>query len=133
MFMSAVVLEIPVSTIYSATSYYSLLVQYAIFFRVRLCVTAAPVYYAVLFRVRLQLSAYSDSCLHDMTGKRALKQSREATGPSQWLIRRLCADKRRFSSAPPFFMFVDHISSHIGLVQTERNPLMPNMNLGTIS
>ena len=63
-----------------------------------------------------------------MTGKRALKQSQEATRPSQWLIQRLCADKCRFSSVPLFFMFVDHISSHIGLVQTERNLLMPNIS-----
>ena len=54
-FMSAVVLETAVSTIYSATSYYSLHVQYAVFFRVLPCVIAAPVYYAVFFRVRLLL------------------------------------------------------------------------------
>ena len=34
MFMSAVVPETVVSMIYSATSYHSLLVQYAVFFRV---------------------------------------------------------------------------------------------------
>ena len=55
MFMSAAVLETAVSTIYSATSYYSLLVQYVVFFRVLPCVIAAPVYYAVFFRVRLRL------------------------------------------------------------------------------
>ena len=60
-FMSAVVLETAVSTIYSATSYYSLHVQYAVFFRVLPCVIAAPVYYAVFFRVRLLLRAYYDS------------------------------------------------------------------------
>ena len=60
-FMSAVVLETAVSTIYSATSYYSLHVQYAVFFRVLPCVIAAPVYYAVFFRVRLLLRAYYDT------------------------------------------------------------------------
>ena len=44
MFMSAVVPETAVSTIHSATSYYSLHVQYAVFFRVLPCVIAAPVY-----------------------------------------------------------------------------------------
>ena len=52
MFMNAVDLETTVSTIYSATSYYSLLVQYAVFFRVLQCVIAASVYYAVFFHVR---------------------------------------------------------------------------------
>ena len=50
-FMSAVVLETAVSTIYSATSSYSLHVQYVVFFRIP-CAIAAPVYYAVFFRVR---------------------------------------------------------------------------------
>ena len=58
MFMSTVVPETAVSTIYSATSYYSLLVQYAVFCRVLPCVIAAPVYYAVFFPVRLLLGAY---------------------------------------------------------------------------
>ena len=52
MFMSAVVLETTVST----ATYYSLLVQYAVFFRVLPYVIAAPVYYAVFFRVRLLLA-----------------------------------------------------------------------------
>ena len=59
-FMSAVVLETALSTIYSATSYYSLHVQHAVFFRVLPCVIAASVYYAVFFRVRLLLRAYYD-------------------------------------------------------------------------
>ena len=46
-FISAVILETAVSTIYSATSYYSLHVQYAVFFRVLPCVIAASVYYTV--------------------------------------------------------------------------------------
>ena len=65
MFMSTVVLETAVSTIYSSTSYYSLLVEYAVFLRVLPCVIAAPVYYAVFFRVRLLLSAYYDSLVPD--------------------------------------------------------------------
>ena len=65
MFMNAVDLETAVSTIYSATSYYSLLVQYAVFFRVLPCVIAASVYYAVFFHVRLLLGAYYDSLVSD--------------------------------------------------------------------
>ena len=65
MFMNAVVLDATVSTIYSATSYYSLLVQYAVFFRVLPCVIAASVYYAVFFHVRLLLSTYYDSLVPD--------------------------------------------------------------------
>ena len=65
MFMSAVVPETAVSTIHSATSYYSLLVRYAVFCRVLPCVIAASVYYAVFFRVRLLLRAYYDSLVPD--------------------------------------------------------------------
>ena len=54
MFMYVVVLETAVSAIYSAT-YYSLLVSYAVFFRVLPCVIVTSVYYAVFFRVRLLL------------------------------------------------------------------------------
>ena len=61
MFMSAVVLETTVST----ATYYSLLVQYAVFFRVLPCVIAAPVYYAVFFRVRLLLALITIAlCIH---------------------------------------------------------------------
>ena len=72
--MSAVVLETAVSTIYSAT-YYSLHVQYAVFFRVLPCVIAAPVYYAVFFRVRFLLRAYYDSLVPD-PGSRSRLQPR---------------------------------------------------------
>ena len=65
MFMSAIVLETAVSTIYSATYYYSLLMQYAVFFRVLPCVIAAPMYYAVFFHVRLLLGAYYSSLVPD--------------------------------------------------------------------
>ena len=58
MFMYVVDLETAVSAIYSATSYYSLHVQYAVFFRVLPYVIATSVYYAVFFRVRLLLGAY---------------------------------------------------------------------------
>ena len=74
-FMSAIVLETAVSTIYSASSYYSLHVQYAVFFRVLPCVIAAPVYYAVFFRVRLLLRAYYDSLVPD-PGSRSMLQPR---------------------------------------------------------
>ena len=74
-FMSAVVLETAVSTIYSATSYYSLHVQYTVFFRVLPCVIAAPVYYAVFFRVILLLHAYYDSLVPD-PGSRSRLQPR---------------------------------------------------------
>ena len=73
MFTSAVVLETAVSTIHSATC--SLLVQYAVFFRVLPCVIAAPVYYAVFFRVRLLLSAYYDSLVPN-PGSRSRLQPR---------------------------------------------------------
>ena len=63
MFMCVVILETAVLAI--IYSYYSLLVQYAVFFRVLLCVIAALVYYAVFFRVRLLLSAYYDSHVPD--------------------------------------------------------------------
>ena len=75
MFMNAVVLETAVSTIYSATSYYLLLVQYAVFFRVLPCVIAAPMYYAIFFRVRLLLSTYYDSLVPD-PGSRSRFQPR---------------------------------------------------------
>ena len=65
MFMNTVALETAVSTIYSATSYYSLLVQYVVFFRVLPCVIAASGYYAVFVRVRLLLGAYYDSLVPD--------------------------------------------------------------------
>ena len=74
-FMSAVVLETAVSTIYSATYYYSLHVQYAVFFRGLPCVIAAPVYYAVFFCVRLLLRAYYDSLVPD-PGSRSRLQPR---------------------------------------------------------
>ena len=64
MFLSAVVFETTVSTIYSDT-YYSLHVQYAVFCRVLPCVIAAPMYYAVFFRVRLLLHAYYDNLVPD--------------------------------------------------------------------
>ena len=73
MFMSAVVLDAAVSKIYSAT-YYSLLVQYAVFFRVLPCVIAASVYYAVFFRVRLLLSAYYDSLVHNLGSRSKLQR-----------------------------------------------------------
>ena len=47
--------------------------------------------------------------------------------PGLSLIQRLCANKYHFSSVPPFFTFMDQIPSHIGLVQTERYLLMPNI------
>ena len=77
-FMSAVVLETAVSTIYSATSYYSLHVRYAVFFRVLPCVIAASVYYAVFFRVRLLLSAYYERLVPD-PGSRSRLQPRAQT------------------------------------------------------
>ena len=73
MFMSAVVPETAVSTIHSATSYYSLLVQYAVFSRVLPCVIAASVYYAVFFRVRLLLRAYYDSLVPDRGSRSRLQ------------------------------------------------------------
>ena len=65
MFMNTVSLETAVSTIYSATSYYSLLMQCVVFFRVLPCVIAASVYYAVFFHVRLLLGACYDSLVPD--------------------------------------------------------------------
>ena len=73
MFMNAVVLDAAVSTIYSATSYYSLLVQYAVFFCVLPCVIAASMYYAVFFRVRVLLSAYYDILVPDPRSRSRLQ------------------------------------------------------------
>ena len=80
-FMSAVVFETAVSAIYSATSYYSLHEQYAVFFRVLPCVIAAPVYYAVFFHVRLLLRAYYDSLVPD-PGSRSSTTSSALRGVS---------------------------------------------------
>ena len=74
MFMNAVVLDAAVSTIYSAT-YYSLFVQYTIFFHVLLCVIAASVYYVVFFRVRLVLTAYYGSIVPNPGSRSRLQHS----------------------------------------------------------
>ena len=80
MFMNAAVLDAAVSTIYSATSHYSLLVQYTVFFRVLPCAIAASVYYAVFFRVRLLLSAYYDSLVPDPGSNTRLQPRKHSAG-----------------------------------------------------
>ena len=99
MFTSAVVLDAAVSTIYSATSYYSLLVQYAVFFRVLPCVIAASVYYAVFFRVRLLLSACYDSLVPD-PGSRSRLQRCERSGSN--IVHTLVHLHRRYYACTTF-------------------------------
>ena len=89
MFMNAVVLDAAVSTIYSATSYYSLLVQYVVFFRVLPCVIAASVYYAVFFRARLLLSAYDDSLVPDPGSRSRLQHLAHVSAVRAFAQRRM--------------------------------------------
>ena len=92
MFMNAVVLDAVVSTIYSATSYYLLLVLYAVFFRFLPYVIAASVYYAVFFRVRLLLSAYYDSLIPDPGSRSRLQHLAH-------VVLRACAQRRMYMTA----------------------------------
>ena len=87
--MNAVVLDAAVSTIYSATSHYSLLVQYAVFFRVLPCVIAASVYYAVFFRVRVLLSAHYDSLVPDPGSRSRLQHLAHVSAVRAFAQRRM--------------------------------------------
>ena len=84
--MNAVVLDAAVLTIHS---YYSLLVQYAVFFRVLPCVIAASAYYAVSFRVRLLLSAYYDSLVPNLGSRSRLQHLAHVSAVRAFAQRRM--------------------------------------------